>query len=157
MLSHCRPHRWSTLVKVCRGKCEILKINVITESVLWQTISWVKSQTWVSLEFHLKTWAQGLERHTYLAQRIPWSIRWFLQCEALPLHFGWADRCDRPKCGRLGCAIFVSGGLRSRSPLICSLEKYNWNSAENCLLAELQWNLLAMCGILVAHVHTPQD
>ena len=157
MLSHCRPHRWSTLVKVCRGKCEILKINVITESVLWQTITWVKSLTWVSLEFHFKTWAQGLERHTYLAQRIPWSIRWFLQCEALPLHFGWADRCDRPKCGRLGCAIFVSGGLRSRSPLICSLEKYNWNSAENCLLADFQWNLLAMCGILVAHVHMPQD
>ena len=37
--------------------------------------------------------------------------------EALPLHFGWADPIDRPKCGRLGCAIFVSGGLRSRYPL----------------------------------------
>ena len=34
--------------------------------------------------------------------------------EALPLHSGRADPIDCPKCGQLGCVIFVSGGLRSR-------------------------------------------
>ena len=33
------------------------------------------------------------------------------------MHFGLADRCDNPKCGLLGSAIFDSGGLRSRYPL----------------------------------------
>ena len=37
--------------------------------------------------------------------------------EALPLHSGRADPIDCPKCGQLGCVIFVSGGLRSRYPL----------------------------------------
>ena len=80
-------------------------------------------------------------RHTYLAQRIPWSIRWFLQYEALPLHFGWADRCDRPKCGRLGCAIFVSGGLRSRYPLIIPLSLYFWFSMH------LLWCVILCCNV----------
>ena len=53
-------------------------------------------------------------RHTYLAQGKPWSSRRFPQEEALPLHFGWADTCDNPKCGLLGCAIYLCGGLRSR-------------------------------------------
>ena len=55
--------------------------------------------------------------HTYLAQEIPWSWRGFSQSEALPLHSGLADLCDRPKCGRLGCVISGSGGLRSRYSL----------------------------------------
>ena len=59
-----------------------------------------------------------LHKHTYLVQGIPWSWRRFPQGEAFPLHFGRADLCDLPKCGRLGHVIFVSGGLRSRSPLI---------------------------------------
>ena len=40
--------------------------------------------------------------------------RRFLQQEALPLHFGWADGCDCPKCGQLGYAIYKCGGLRTR-------------------------------------------
>ena len=32
------------------------------------------------------------------------------------MHCGRADLCDRPKCGRLGCAISKCGGLRTRSP-----------------------------------------
>ncbi len=58
-----------------------------------------------------------LHKHTYLAQEIPWSRRGFSQSEALPLHSGLADLCDRPKCGRLGCVISGSWGLRSRYPL----------------------------------------
>jgi len=73
-------------------------------------------------------------RHTYLAQGLPWSRRWCPQGEALPLHSGWADACDRPKCGWLGCVIFVSGGLRSRSPLIP-----NWTVAFQCLQTQLHW------------------
>ena len=34
------------------------------------------------------------------------------------MHFGLADPYDCPKCGQLECVIFVSGGLRSRYPLI---------------------------------------
>ena len=68
-------------------------------------------------------------QHTYLAQEIPWSIRRFSQGEAFPLHSGWADPCDHPKCGWLGCAIFVSGGLRSRYPLI--------KTNQTCLTASL--------------------
>ena len=30
---------------------------------------------------------------------------------------GQVEACDLPKRGRLGCAIFGSGGLRSRIPL----------------------------------------
>ena len=26
-----------------------------------------------------------------------------------PLHFGWADLCDRPKCGRVGIVISKCG------------------------------------------------
>jgi len=42
-------------------------------------------------------------KHTYLAQGTPWSWRRFPSSEALPLHFGWADLDDHPKCGWLGC------------------------------------------------------
>lgn len=56
-------------------------------------------------------------RHTYLAQEAPWSARRSSQGEACPLHSGRADPCDHPKCGWLGCAIFVSRGAASaRSP-----------------------------------------
>ena len=48
--------------------------------------------------------------------------------EALPLHSGRADPIDCPKCGQLGCVIFVSGGLRSRYPLI--------NQPINCKYSE---------------------
>lgn len=41
--------------------------------------------------------AGGQKFHTYLAQGIPRSARWFLQDEARPLHIGWADACDCPK------------------------------------------------------------
>ena len=54
-------------------------------------------------------------------RRLPWSSRRYAQCEACPLHFGWVDRCDNPKCGLLGCIISDSGGLRSRSPLIMTI------------------------------------
>ena len=58
-----------------------------------------------------------LIRHTYLAQKVPWSIRRSFQCEAFPLHFGLADHCDHPKCGWLGCVISGSRGAASaRSP-----------------------------------------
>ena len=56
-------------------------------------------------------------KHTYLARGTLWSLRQFPQGEAFPLHYGWADPCDHPKCGWLECVIFVSGGLRSRFPL----------------------------------------
>ena len=34
------------------------------------------------------------------------------------MHFGWADPYDWTKCVQLESVIFVSGGLRSRYPLI---------------------------------------
>lgn len=37
-----------------------------------------------------------MRKHTYLAQRLPWSWRRFLQGEAFPLHYGWADPCEYP-------------------------------------------------------------
>lgn len=49
-----------------------------------------------SIEYSLLNTA---DKHTYLAQRTPWSRRRFLQGEAFPLHLGWADPCDYPKCG----------------------------------------------------------
>ena len=55
--------------------------------------------------------------HTYLAQRILWSARQFLQVETPPLHLGGVEACDSPKCGELGSIICESWGLRSRSPL----------------------------------------
>ena len=35
----------------------------------------------------------------------------------LCIALGQVEACDLPKRGRLGCAIFGSGGLRSRIPL----------------------------------------
>lgn len=55
-----------------------------------------------------------IPKHTYLVQGIPWSARRFPQGEALPLHSGWVDPCDHPKCGWLGHVIYQCGGLRSR-------------------------------------------
>jgi len=49
-----------------------------------------------SVAHSVSTW---LENHTYLAQKLPWS-RWrCFQDEAQPLHWGWVDSCDYPKCG----------------------------------------------------------
>ncbi len=39
----------------------------------------------------------------------PWSWRRFPQSEALPLHSGWVDLCDFPKCGKLGSIISSLG------------------------------------------------
>lgn len=64
-----------------------------------------------------------LPKHTYLAQGTPWSSRRFPSSETLSLHFDWVDLDDHPKCGWLGCVIFVSGGLRSRYPLIKKKKK----------------------------------
>ena len=65
------------------------------------------------------SWSQCYcTKHTYLAQGVPWS-RWRSPLtETLPLHFGLVDAGDHLKCRWLGCVIFVSGGLRSRYPLI---------------------------------------
>ena len=92
----------------------------------------------------LKTAVQSGIKHTYLAQRIPWSMRRFLQCEALPLHSGWADRCDHPKCGWLGCAIFVSGGLRSRYPLIINMYQ-TWLASNICMVCAYICVLIVYC------------
>ena len=46
--------------------------------------------------------------------RSHWSSRRWAQAEAFPLHSGWADACDSPKCGLLGHVIFKCGGLRLR-------------------------------------------
>ena len=37
------------------------------------------------------------------------------------MHFGWAEAYSYSKCEYRDCAIFVSGGLRSRYPLIKSI------------------------------------
>ena len=58
--------------------------------------------------------AGSMPQHTYLVQVSPWSARRWAQAEAFPLHSGWADACDSPKCGLLGHVIFKCGGLRSR-------------------------------------------
>ena len=74
---------------------------------------------------HHILWISGTKmnprRHTYLAQRILWSARQFLQVETPPLHLGGVEACDFPKCGKLGSIICESWGLRSRSPLIPNL------------------------------------
>ena len=75
-------------------------------------------------------------KHTYLAQEVPWSIRWSSQVEACPLHFGRADPCDHPKCGWLGCVIFAYGGLRSRYPLLLiKLIFFKEGKTENCTIS----------------------
>lgn len=38
------------------------------------------------------------------------------QGEAYPLHSGCGDPCDFPKCRKLDCRIYGSGGLRLFSP-----------------------------------------
>ena len=38
-------------------------------------------------------------------------------CGGPGIALSWVEACDCPKRGQLGCAIFGSGGLRSRVPL----------------------------------------
>ena len=57
---------------------------------------------------------KSMSQYTYLVQVSTWSSRRWAQAEAFPLHSGWADACDSPKCGLLGHVIFKCGGLRSR-------------------------------------------
>ena len=78
--------------------------------------------------------SQSCVKHTYLAQGIPWSFRRFPQGEAWSLHSGWADLCDHPKCGWLGCVIYVSGGLRSRYPLYTSNGKKSHLLNSECIV-----------------------
>lgn len=65
-----------------------------------------------SLRFTIRivmVWGRGaLNGYTYLAQEIPRSGRRFSQGEILPLHYGWVDPCEYPKCGYLGSVIFDS-------------------------------------------------
>ena len=103
--------------------------------------NWRRAAHWNSWSFLLLdtakwSWAAyngpyaPIAKHTYLAQGKPWSLRRFPQGEAWSLHTGWADLCDHPKCGWLGCVIYVSGGLRSRYPLI--YQKVNCLLTQNC-------------------------
>ena len=78
-------------------------------------------------------------RHTYLAQRILWSARQFLQVETPPLHLGGVEACDFPKCGKLGSIICESWGLRSRSPLNQNLVFLSF--VLQCLICILQSSL----------------
>ena len=95
---------------VSNTRCNIP--TVFYSSIIWFLVYKIVWQSKMQLA------SKAESQHTYLAQEIPWSIRRFSQGEAFPLHSGWADPCDHPKCGWLGCAIFVRGGLRSRYPLI---------------------------------------
>ena len=50
----------------------------------------------------------------------------------LCIALGQVEACDLPKRGRLGCAIFGSGGLRSRVPLARQIQiKLNWVQPEH--------------------------
>ena len=90
--------------------------------------------------------------HTYLAGEIPWSIRWFTQNEAQPLHSGCADFCEFPKCGNLDCIISGSGGLRSRSPLIHLLKEQKPLSAEVCGWSKNYQSLFSGFGLMMASI-----
>ena len=72
---------------------------------------------WFSMQWFWPVTKMNTRKHTYLAQRILWSARQFLQVETPPLHLGGVEACDFPKCGKLGSIICESWGLRSRSPL----------------------------------------
>ena len=48
----------------------------------------------------------------------------------LPIALRWADPCDRPKCGRLGCVIFTQGDCVRAIPYIT-------NSKTDCHLSTL--------------------
>ena len=89
--------------------------------------------------------------HTYLAQETPWSMRRFPQGEAPPLHYGWVDPCDHPKCGWLGCAIFVRGGLRPRYPLTLKPKTNSHSSTWT------SWCWYVASGLwCISNVHGPQ-
>jgi len=53
--------------------------------------------------FSILTWLRGQS----------WSWRRFLQGEALPSHFGWADPYEYPKCGYLGSVIVSRDCVRA--------------------------------------------
>ena len=62
------------------------------------------------------------------------------------------EACDFPKRGKLGCAIFGSGGLRSRIPLHINKSKENHHTLQqgaavvvSCILSLLSWSGLVTC------------
>ena len=60
---------------------------------------------------------QWIVRLTYLAQRIPWSIRRFLQVETQALHFAELKLAISPNVGDSGAQFLVGGDCVRASPL----------------------------------------
>ena len=101
--------------------CKNLVLNFWTE--VWKLVYYTKRHTTLRASlcsprtFLWNFWwrfRKSMSQYTYLVQVSPWSSRRWAQAEAFPLHSGWADACDSPKCGLLGHVIFKGGGLRSR-------------------------------------------
>ena len=59
------------------------------------------------------------------------------------------EACDLPKRGRLGCAIFGSGGLRSRVPRTITknfyLCRYNYYTCSSSILLECGMTSNCLC------------
>ena len=107
----------------------------------------------------------SIATHTYLAGETPWSRRRFTFGEAQPLHSGCADPDEFPKCGNLNCIISGSGGLRSRSPLICCSLKcshglpHGWPKVFHLFRVSTSngWNLWLLLILLPMWNQTWQD
>ena len=80
---------------------------------------------WDPLSFHLLM--LYIRNHKELLGNLPGTGDTVIK-QAVPPGGDWGialcpvEACDLPKRGRLGCAIFASGGLRSRIPLYSQIE-----------------------------------
>ena len=95
--------------------CKMINIKVICWVHIPEQHSCYRSKAFGFLVMMRCHWRPSIVILTWLGGK-PWSWRRFPQGEALPLHFGWADPCECPKCGHLDSAISVSGRLAFALP-----------------------------------------
>ena len=89
---------------------------------------------------------QWTVRLTYLAQRIPWSIRRFLQVETQALHFAELKLAISPNVGDSGAQFLVGGDCVRASPVLV------WNK-QNMILRVVSTHL-HKCIHTNTHTHT---
>ena len=74
-----------------------------------------------------------------------WSRRGFFQCEALALHFAWADLCDCYKCSNSTVQFLVVGACVRARPLLYTW--LNWKRKEH----QPRRNFLAAHGTYLSY------
>ena len=128
---------------------QLVVANDSTCMLLIVLIDWVKTHKCFVHSVGIKA-EQWTVRLTYLAQRIPWSIRRFLQVETQALHFAELKLAISPNVGDSGAQFLVWGDCVRASPV-------HWIQTQTCnVLLIYQAYLSSICRISSFYFMGPQ-